>query len=203
MIETIFRFLFFILLVLLMTMRVIFMLRVKHAGERLLPDKEAVNREGGRGVIAIRAIGMFTLIAILAMYLLGASWIEAFAINIPAWLRWVGFGLGILSVALWTLAQVKLDKQWSAQLQLTKDHHLITSGPYTLIRHPLYMSMIGWCVALALLTANWIFVAIGALAIAGLLWRIPREEQMMIEAFGDEYKQYMKRSGRFFPRLWR
>ena len=46
------------------------------------------------------------------------------------------------------------------------------------------------------------FLAICGLTIAGLVWRVPKEEQMMIEAFGDEYKAYMQRTGRFLPR-WR
>jgi protein-S-isoprenylcysteine O-methyltransferase Ste14 len=61
--------------------------------------------------------------------------------------------------------------------------------------------MLGWCVALGLLTANWIFVGLAVLSIGGLVWRVPKEEQMMLEAFGDEYKAYMQRTGRFFPRL--
>lgn len=69
------------------------------------------------------------------------------------------------------------------------------------VRHPLYSSVFGWGLSLALLTANWIFVAVTLLSIGGLLWRIPREEQMMLEAFGDEYKTYMEHTVRFFPRL--
>jgi protein-S-isoprenylcysteine O-methyltransferase Ste14 len=61
--------------------------------------------------------------------------------------------------------------------------------------------MFGWCIALSLLTANWIFVAVCALSAGGLLWRVPKEEKMMIEAFGEEYKVYMQRTGRFFPRI--
>jgi protein-S-isoprenylcysteine O-methyltransferase Ste14 len=59
----------------------------------------------------------------------------------------------------------------------------------------------GWGAALSLLTANWIFVAVSVLAIIGLIVRIPKEEQMMIEAFGDAYKAYMRRTGRFFPKV--
>ena len=69
------------------------------------------------------------------------------------------------------------------------------------MRHPLYTSMFGWGAALSLLTANWIFVAVSVLSIVGLIVRIPKEEQMMIETFGEEYKAYMQRSGRFFPKL--
>jgi protein-S-isoprenylcysteine O-methyltransferase Ste14 len=135
------------------------------------------------------------------MYFLGAKWINAFLFPLPDWLRWAGFGLGLFSVAFWTWTQVTLDTQWSAQLQLTRDHHLVTTGPYARIRHPLYLAMFGWAAALGLLTANWIFVAVALLSIAGTIARVPKEEQMMIEAFGNAYKDYMKRTGRFFPKF--
>jgi protein-S-isoprenylcysteine O-methyltransferase Ste14 len=131
----------------------------------------------------------------------GAAWIDAFSFPLPAWLRWTGFAVGVITVVFWTWTQIHLDTQWSAQLQLTKNHHLVTTGPYAYIRHPLYMSIFGWCISLTLLTANWIFFVLCVLSFAGLLWRIPKEEQMMIGAFGDEYKAYMQRAGRFFPRL--
>lgn len=99
------------------------------------------------------------------------------------------------------MSKIELDTQWSAQLQLTQGHHLVTTGPYAFIRHPLYAAMFGWAVSLVLLTANWIFLAMAVLSIAGTIRRVPYEEQMMIEAFGDEYKTYMQRTGRFIPRL--
>jgi protein-S-isoprenylcysteine O-methyltransferase Ste14 len=181
-------------------MRVYFMVRVRRSGGRIMPDGQAVAREGGRGVLVIRVIGFFALMIFLVMYFLGANRIDAFSFPLSGWLRWTGFALGVVAVIFWTWTQVTLDTQWSAQLQLTKDHHLITTGPYALIRHPLYAGIFGWCVALPLLTANWIFVAVCVLSILGLLWRVPKEEQMMIEAFGDEYKAYMQRTGRFFPK---
>jgi protein-S-isoprenylcysteine O-methyltransferase Ste14 len=61
--------------------------------------------------------------------------------------------------------------------------------------------MFVWAAALGLLTANWIFVVLTALSIAGTMARIPKEEKMMIETFGNEYKAYMQRTGKFLPRL--
>jgi protein-S-isoprenylcysteine O-methyltransferase Ste14 len=199
--EIVFRVAFLILFVMLIAMRVYFMVRVRRVGGRILPDERAVAREGGCGVLVIRVIGFFALMAFLVMYFLGVKWIDVFMFPLPDWLRWVGFVLGAITMVFWTWTQVTLDTQWSAQLQLTKDHHLITTGPYAYIRHPLYMGIFGWCISLTLLTANWIFFAMCALSFAGLSWRVPKEEQMMIEAFGEEYKKYMQRTGRFFPRL--
>jgi protein-S-isoprenylcysteine O-methyltransferase Ste14 len=199
--ELAFRIAFFVLLLALLAMRVYFAVKMHRVGGRITPDQKAVQREGGWVTFIIRLLLFFALMAFLVMYLAGVEWIFAFQFPLPAWLRWFGFILGLFSVAFWTWAQIHLDTQWSAQLQLTEDHHLVTSGPYTHIRHPLYLAMMGWSVAVSLLTANWIFVAMCVLAIAGVLWRIPKEEQMMLEAFGDEYKAYIQRTGKFFPKL--
>ncbi len=199
--ETTFRIAFLVLFLALLMMRVYFMVQVRRSGGRITPDKDAIQREGGRGVFVFRVIMFFALIAFLVMYFLGAKWIDAFRFPLPGWLRWAGFVLGLVSVMFWTWTQVTLDRQWSAQLQLTKGHQLVTTGPYARIRHPLYSAMFGWGISLALLTANWIFVAIGMLMVVGLMWRVPKEEQMMLEAFGDEYKVYMGHTGRFLPRL--
>jgi protein-S-isoprenylcysteine O-methyltransferase Ste14 len=200
--ETTFRWAFLILLVMLFAMLFYFMVKVRRSGGRIMPDEGAIQREGGRSVFIFRVIVFFVLILFLVMYFLGAKWIDAFLFALPAWLRWTGFGVGILTVVFWTWTQVTLDTQWSAQLQLRENHHLITTGPYAWIRHPLYAGIFGWCVSLSLLTANWIFVAVCVLSFLGLLWRIPKEEQMMIEAFGDEYKVYMQHTGRLFPKLF-
>jgi protein-S-isoprenylcysteine O-methyltransferase Ste14 len=199
--ETVFRFAFFVLFIMLLAMRIYFMLKVRRSGERIMPDEKAIEREGGRGYYILRVSIFFMLIVFLVMYFAGASWIDGFSFYLPDWMRWAGFAIGIVTVFFWTWVQVTLDTQWSPQLQLTKDHRLITTGPYARIRHPLYAGMCGWFISLSLLTANLIFLGACILTFAGLLWRIPREEQMMIETFGDEYKAYMQRTGRFLPKL--
>jgi len=199
--ETTFRLAFLVLLLALLAMRVFFMLRVRLAGERLLPDQKAIAREGGRVVLMVRVAGFFLLMAFLVMYFTRSAWIDVFLFSLPAWLRWAGFVMGLVSVLFWTWTQVSLDTQWSAQLQLTKEHHLVTSGPYARMRHPLYTAMIGWSCSLAVLTANWIFVFIAALTLAAVVWRVPKEEKMMLEAFGEDYKAFTLRTGRYLPRL--
>jgi protein-S-isoprenylcysteine O-methyltransferase Ste14 len=199
--EIVYRMAFSVLLFALLVMRVYFMVKVRRSGERLMPDERAVQREGGRFIFILRIILFFALLAFLAMYFLGAAWIDAFLFPLPGWLRWAGFALGVITVGFWSWAQIHLDTQWSAQLQLKKSHHLVTTGPYACVRHPLYVSMFGWAASVSLLTANWIFIAVCVLSIAGIVGRVPKEEQMMLDAFGDEYKVYMQRTGRFFPKL--
>jgi protein-S-isoprenylcysteine O-methyltransferase Ste14 len=58
-----------------------------------------------------------------------------------------------------------------------------------------------WVIGLALFTANLVFALMALLTITVLILRVPKEEKMMIEQFGDEYKKYMQITGRFFPRF--
>ena len=197
--ESIFHIAFWVLFGGLLVMRVYFSLRVRQARERLMPDREAIEREG-RGMFGARVVAFLFLIVLLVLYALNSPWIEALSIPLPGWLRWAGFAVGLASLALWTWAQASLGKEWSPQLQLREEHHLVTTGPYARVRHPLYTAMLGMGTAFALVTANWVFVLLAVAMIAGLVARVPREEQMMLEQFGEEYKAYMQRTGRFLPR---
>ncbi len=200
--EASFRAAFLILIAGLLVMRVYFMLRVRQAGERVLPDGQAIEREG-RGVFAARVVAFFVLMASLTLYVLGSpwmGWLQALAIPFPGWLRWAGFALGLASLGLWTWTQAVLGKEWSPQLQVREEHRLVTGGPYARVRHPMYTAMIAMGIAFVLVTANWCFVLLAAAMIAGLVSRVPREEQMMLQAFGEEYRAYMHRTGRFLPK---
>ncbi len=77
----------------------------------------------------------------------------------------------------------------------------MTAGPYKVMRHPIYTAMFIWVIGLGLFTANIVFVLLAVLTIIGLAARVPKEEKMMIEELGDEYKSYIMNTGRFFPRL--
>ena len=79
---------------------------------------------------------------------------------------------------------------------------LVTGGIYRYLRHPIYASL--WLAAIAqvLMLPNWIAGWGGIMSALLVQWvRVPREEQMMLSAFGDQYRDYMQRTGRFFPKL--
>ena len=197
--ESIFRVAFWILLAGVFVMRIYFSLKVRQAGERLMPDREAIQREG-RGMFIIRVVMGFVLLGWLILYAINPTWMKVLSVPFPNWLRWLGFALGLASLGFWSWTQVALGKEWSPQLQLRKEHHLVTTGPYARIRHPLYTAMIGYGTSLALVTANWLFIIFAIIA-AGLTFaRVPKEEQMLIQKFGENYKAYMQRTGRFFPK---
>ncbi len=197
--ESIFHVAFWVLFSGVFVMRIFFAFKVRRAGERVMPDHEAIEREG-HGMFAVRVVMFFILLGWLALYAINPTWMGVLSVPFPDWLRWTGFALGLASLGFWSWTQVALGKEWSPQLQLRKEHHMVTTGPYTQIRHPLYTAMLGFGTSLALVTANWFFVVFAIAALAGLFARVPKEEQMMIKEFGEEYKAYMQRTGRFFPK---
>ncbi len=198
--EQLFRILFWILILGVFPMRIYFMLKVRQAGERVMPDRAAVQREG-KMQFAVRVFSFFALLGLLLAYAFFPGSLSAFSFPFPDSLRGLGFLLGLSGLALWTWAQVALGSEWSPQLQLREKHHLVTAGPYARMRHPIYSAMIVWAGGLALTSANWIFVAIALLVGAVFFVRVPREEQMMIDEFGEEYREYMKRTGRVLPKI--
>ena len=94
-----------------------------------------------------------------------------------------------------------LDRQWSIALELQEDHKLITTGPYKKIRHPMYLVIFIYTFGLILISADLLVAIFFGFSIWANYQRIPDEEQMMIERFGDEYREYMKHSGKLIPPL--
>jgi protein-S-isoprenylcysteine O-methyltransferase Ste14 len=95
-----------------------------------------------------------------------------------------------------------LGQNWSVTLELRKGHQLVKQGVYRSIRHPMYASIWLWCVAQALILENWLAGWYALLAFAIMYFvRTPREERMMCECFGQEYRDYMEQTGQLFPRI--
>jgi protein-S-isoprenylcysteine O-methyltransferase Ste14 len=84
-----------------------------------------------------------------------------------------------------------------------ENHQLITAGVYRHVRHPMYTAFWLWAVAQALLLPNWIAGLAGIVGFGTLFFgRVAREERMMLESFGDEYRTYMERTSRIIPRVY-
>lgn len=197
--EQSFRVAFWALIGAMLAVRMYFAFRVRQAGESLGADQAAIEREG-RGMYLLRWTMFFLLIALLVLYAINPPWMGWIQLPLWGWLRWAGAVIAAAGVMLLAWSELELGRFWSAQLQLRKGHHLVTTGPYASIRHPLYTGLFGYGVGLGLLTASWGFILLSLIIIYGFLNRVPREEKMLIDKFGDEYRHYMHRTGAFFPR---
>ncbi len=199
--EFIFRVIFFTMFVLLLVVRVYYGLKARRTGKGGWAVKaEAIEREGW-GIMLLRLTALPCVLAAIVLYAVNPPWLSAFAIPFPAWARWIGVGLAVLSIPLLAWVHHTLGEHWSTSLQLQEEHTLVTSGPYRWVRHPMYMVLFGFFVGILLISAFWPVAPLVAVSILMLYTRIGKEETMMIEQFGDTYRAYMRRTGRLLPRL--
>ena len=114
-------------------------------------------------------------------------------------------GIAVDIAALWLFYRTHRDlgHNWSVSLDLRERHTLVTTGIYAIVRHPMYAGFWLMAVAQALLLPNWIAGPAGLVGFGILFFgRVRREEEMMIAAFGDEYRAYMRRTARVVPWLY-
>src|SRR5207244_2384452 len=115
-----------------------------------------------------------------------------------------GTGLVVLGLLLLVWVHRALACNFSTTLRIRPDHTLVTSGPYHWVRHPMYTVFCLVFVGICLQTANGLLGGLGLSAIGIIMIvRTPLEEAQLVEKFGEEYRHYMQRTGRYLPRLLR
>lgn len=110
---------------------------------------------------------------------------------------------GILAIAsVWLgLSAVKtLGKQWNIKAQIIEGHELITTGPYKIVRHPIYSALFGLLIVTGYsITQLWAFIIAIVLYFIGTIFRTRVEEQLLIQHFGDQYEKYKKKVPAIIP----
>ena len=121
--------------------------------------------------------------------------------QLPVWTGVVGTIVFAAGIWLILRAQVDLGKSWSPSVEFRPGQQLVTSGVYRRIRHPMYAGFFIWAFAQPLLVQNWV-AGFGMLVVfvPMFLYRAPREERLMLEQFGNEFREYAKRTGRIIPK---
>jgi len=130
------------------------------------------------------------------------SWLDFANYDLPAWLGWLGAIIFAGSGTLIWKTHHDLGRSWTPSLTFRDGHYLITDGIYEYLRHPLYSAHLLGGIAQMLMLHNWIAgFAYLVVIIPRTLVRIRKEERMMLEKFGDEYKDYREKTGGVIPKL--
>jgi protein-S-isoprenylcysteine O-methyltransferase Ste14 len=151
-----------------------------------------------QAILVVLSLGLFVIPALVVATRHPISLKRSF-VPILAWL-----GLVLLCAALWLFRQshVDLGKNWSATLKVRTAHTLVRTGVYRYIRHPMYSSFLLLAIAQAFLISNWLADGAGLGAVALLFaCRLLREEKMMLDRFGEDYRSYMNGTARIVPWL--
>ncbi len=165
-------------------------------------SKEALDRrqEGLFILATLRPVGLLLWLAVIA-YVVKPAWMVWSSVPLPAWLRWTGvwvfaIGFGLLT---WTLRG--LGTNLTDTVVTRQAHTLVTRGAYRWVRHPFYDAMALLTFAIALIAANWFVLIAGTIVFVLLAVRSRTEEAMLLARFGEPYRAYRERTGRFVPRL--
>lgn len=118
-------------------------------------------------------------------------------------IRWLGLGLSFYFLIVLPWFMMALGRFAVPGQAVYQDHKLITTGPYSFVRHPLYSAAIALWLGAALGTLNWLLLALFPLFVF-IMIKVPvrQEEAMMHEKFGAEYRKYTEMTPRIIPGLW-
>ena len=192
--ELLFRFLFIAIYAVFFGVR----MRYRVESARRTPEERVQVKSKAFKMLIIAILGYITS---FVLYMLAISWISWSQIVMPSWLRWLGVIGAMFSILLVAWIHRTLGRQYSAELAIQKDHALVTSGPYARIRHPMYTALNMFSFSLALTTSNILVLFFAVLVIVPFPWIARMEEKMLLETFGEDYREYMSKTGRFFPRI--
>jgi protein-S-isoprenylcysteine O-methyltransferase Ste14 len=161
--------------------------------------KTILDRKTLSDLIFLGLAGIGMLIPLIYVF---SSALDFAEYDLSNWLGWIGtlfFGLAIL--LLWR-SHADLGRNWTPTLGIRDKHRLVTDGVYKHIRHPMYASHLLWAIAQVLMLHNWIAgYSFLVVILPQYLLRVKNEEYMMLEQFGEDYREYMKRTGRIIPLL--
>jgi protein-S-isoprenylcysteine O-methyltransferase Ste14 len=116
--------------------------------------------------------------------------------------RWVGLGTVFFGFALMNWAVITLKNQFSVDVTIQENHQLITTGPYSYIRHPRYLGLILFLSGTSLVFRSWMALIFAVASVLVLIWRIRDEENLMRQEFTDTWEEYTKRSWRLIPYVY-
>ncbi len=197
--DTLFRILFGGILLFVMIVVGMYRRRAEPAGGKV-SAKQAREEEGLFIYLGLRLLGVAIWLG-APLYVIAPSLFAWSRMPLPIWIRWLGVGLALAAVPFVIWAQRSLGGNVTKTVVTKQEHTLVTHGPYRWVRHPLYLAGAVFFVSLSLIGATWYFVAAMILGAIPLMLRTRLEEAALMERFGEPYREYMKRTGRFFPRL--
>ncbi len=159
-------------------------------------------QEGWPILLGLRLLALIFTVG-LGAFLIEPGWMAWASFPLPKWARWCGAGLGFAAGVLLVWTFRSLGHNLTDTVVTRRNATLITHGPYRWVRHPFYLTLAVGVIGTTLITANAFLAIVGSATFLVIAARTSIEEQKLIERFGSEYRDYMRQTGRFLPRIWR
>lgn len=193
--DNIYRWIGFVLLLIGGGISRYFRSRADQSGEEISPQGE-----GALLLTLRRTVGLGMWLSVL-VYLINPRWMAWSQFELPEWVRWSAVGIMSLCLPLLYWMFRSLNDNVTPTVAIREEHQLVTGGPYRWIRHPLYTFGFVFFISFSLMAANGLILVMTLLTLMIIMARTPIEEERLLERFGEEYREYMQRTGRYLPRI--
>jgi len=162
-------------------------------------DVKADERIEAKGTRQLRLIVMVAALVLLAIPQIPLWVLDWRFLPEGLWWFWVGVAVTASGLLFSIWARRYLGQNWSQAVSIKKDHELITGGPYSLVRHPIYTGMLLGLLGSAIAVGKWRGLLAVALVFVVLLRKLRLEEQWMRSQFGETYEHYASRTTALVP----
>ena len=194
--EIVFRVYMFLTFIGMLAIRIYFQSQVLREGRKIEVQENRLSLLAG-GLAAISTL-VFGFEYIFFRGVFGF----AYLLRYPDWLRWLGVVLLTGGIGLLWYSHFHLDRSFHSLVVSKAEHQLVTSGPYRWIRHPIYTAYLINYLAGGLVASNWPLTLFPVILFGLMIYnRIPREEALMREEFGQEYLELESQTGQLLPKI--
>ena len=165
--------------------------------------EDATVKQREEGIVSKLAglLGMAGFISMI-VYVINPNWLAFGSLAFPTWLRWAGVGIAIAGICLASMGTSDPCQQlerYTAHDEGTNPHHQRTLSLHQTSHLHGFLLILG---STLLISSNWLIgLCWAGMTILEIISRIGFEESLMLEYFGDQYREYMKKTGRIFPKL--
>jgi protein-S-isoprenylcysteine O-methyltransferase Ste14 len=118
-----------------------------------------------------------------------------------SWLRPLGLTIALIALVLTVWAQLQMGASWRVGIDTHTRPGLITGGLFRLSRNPIYDGLLLAVMGFVALLPNWLSVGMLLLSVISIRLQVRREERFLLDSYGDDYRRYASRVGRFVPGL--
>ncbi len=170
--------------------------RIRAAGTKTIQRSEAATS----GIL--RALAFLVAIVLLSTTRIPLPWLYRQLWPTGIWPFWIGAAVTVGSLLFAVWARQYLGGNWSSFVTIKQGHELITTGPYALVRHPIYTGILAGFLGTAIALSQ-VRGFVGFVLMFLVLWlKLRTEEEWMRSQFGETYATYAHRTAALVPYLF-
>jgi len=131
----------------------------------------------------------------------GHSWLRENYIEHTNMVGTIGLSISIFGAIIACTSRYTLGKNWSLSVQRKENHQLIHDGIYKIVRHPIYTGLLLLFIGNAIIVGDYRAIIAVLIVFVSLWLKLKKEEKLLIETFGIEYKEYKNQTKALIPYL--